>query len=57
MRKINHFLFTVLFSLLMLLGYSQQDSQYTQYMYNTNTINPAFVGSRGVVSIFGMYRT
>jgi type IX secretion system PorP/SprF family membrane protein len=38
-------------------GYAQQDSQYTQYMYNTITINPAYAGSRGALSIFGMYRT
>lgn len=36
--------------------YSQQDSQYTQYMYNTVNINPAYAGSRGVMSIFGLYR-
>ncbi|THF53075.1 type IX secretion system membrane protein PorP/SprF [Flavobacterium supellecticarium] len=37
-------------------GYSQQDAQYTQYMYNTIMINPAYAGSRGTTSIFGMYR-
>ena len=36
--------------------YSQQDSQFTQYMYNTVNINPAYAGSRGVMSIFGLYR-
>ena len=39
------------------LSYSQQDAQYTQYMYNTININPAYAGSRGVMSIFGLYRT
>ncbi len=38
-------------------SYAQQDSQYTQYMYNTISINPAYAGSRGVMSIYGMYRT
>lgn len=38
-------------------GYAQQDAQYTQYMYNTININPAYAGSRGVLSIFGLYRT
>ncbi|WP_158211057.1 type IX secretion system membrane protein PorP/SprF [Myroides phaeus] len=37
--------------------YAQQDPQFTQYMYNTNNINPAYAGSRGVLSVFGMYRT
>ncbi|MXO07496.1 type IX secretion system membrane protein PorP/SprF [Flavobacterium sp. HBTb2-11-1] len=40
-----------------LSGYAQQDAQYTQYMYNTIVINPAYAGSRGALSIFGMYRT
>lgn len=38
-------------------GYAQQDAQYTQYMYNTININPAYAGSRGVLSVFGLYRT
>ena len=37
--------------------FSQQDSQFTQYMYNTINVNPAYAGSRGVMSIFGLYRT
>jgi type IX secretion system PorP/SprF family membrane protein len=36
---------------------AQQDPQYTQYMYNTINVNPAYAGSRGVLSIFGFYRT
>ena len=36
---------------------AQQESQYTQYMYNTMTINPGYTGTRGIPSIFGMYRT
>lgn len=43
--------------LVSILGYCQQDAQYTQYMYNTTTINPAYSGSRGVLSIFGLGRT
>lgn len=34
----------------------QQDSQYSQYMYNTVSINPAYAGNRGMLSAFGMYR-
>lgn len=37
--------------------YSQQDSQYTQYMYNTINVNPAYAGSRDAISVFGLYRT
>lgn len=45
--------------LLFVLGsqlYAQQESQYTQYMYNTMTINPGYTGSRGFLSLVGLYR-
>ncbi len=35
----------------------QQDAQYTQYMYNTVSVNPAYAGSRGVLSIMGLHRS
>lgn len=38
-------------------AFAQQDAQYTQYMYNTININPAYAGSRGVFSVFGLHRT
>ncbi|MWB96784.1 type IX secretion system membrane protein PorP/SprF [Flavobacterium sp. GA093] len=37
--------------------YAQQDAQFTQYMYNTININPAYAGSRGVMSIFALHRS
>ncbi|MEZ4887966.1 MAG: type IX secretion system membrane protein PorP/SprF [Chitinophagales bacterium] len=37
-------------------AFAQQDAQYTQYMFNTLVINPAYAGSRDVVSILGIYR-
>ena len=39
------------------VSFAQQDAQFTQYMYNTININPAYAGSRGALSIFGLYRT
>ncbi|WP_458309088.1 PorP/SprF family type IX secretion system membrane protein [Croceiramulus getboli] len=36
---------------------AQQDAQYTQYMYNTVAINPAYAGNRGVLSIVGLHRS
>lgn len=36
---------------------AQQDAQYSHYMYNTSAINPAYTGSRDVLSILGLYRT
>lgn len=37
-------------------GQTQQQSQYTQFMYNYLTINPAYAGSRGVGSLMALYR-
>jgi len=36
---------------------AQQDAQYTQYMYNTIAINPAYAGSRGVMSLGFLHRS
>lgn len=56
MKKIFYIATTIL-----LLGIfeasAQQESQYTQYMYNTMTFNPGYTGSREVISAMGLYRT
>jgi len=36
---------------------AQQDAQYTQYIYNTNVINPAYAGTRGVLNITALNRS
>ena len=36
---------------------AQQDAQYTQYMYNTMAVNPAYAGSRGLLSVTGLHRS
>lgn len=36
---------------------AQQDAQYTQYMYNTVSVNPAYTGSRGHLSIAALHRS
>lgn len=36
---------------------AQQDAQYTQYMYNTMSVNPAYAGSRGQLSLAALYRS
>ena len=36
---------------------AQQDAQFTQYMYNTMSVNPAYAGSRGQLSMAGLYRS
>ncbi len=35
---------------------AQQDAQYTQYMYNTVSVNPGYAGSRGQLSVAALYR-
>lgn len=35
---------------------AQQDPQYTQYMYNTMSVNPGYAGQREVLSISGLHR-
>lgn len=39
------------------VSYAQQDAQFTQYMYNTINVNPAYAGSRGAMSIFTLHRS
>ena len=47
----------VFITLLSLKSVAQQDPQYTQYMYNTMSVNPAYAGQRDVLSASGLYRT
>lgn len=47
----------VLSTVLACNSYGQQDAQYTQYMYNTMSINPAYAGSRGVFSLAALHRS
>ena len=51
--------FSILFVFLTLTTsfWAQQDAQYSQYMYNTVAVNPAYAGSRGVTSVFLLHRT
>lgn len=38
-------------------SYAQQESMYSQYMFNTLAINPAYAGSRNVTSATVLYRS
>ncbi len=56
----KYYLKAVILILLICTGtslFAQQDAQYTQYMYNTISINPAYAGSRGVLSVVGLHRS
>lgn len=54
MKKHIYILFT-LFTVI--TAVAQQDAQYTQYMYNTVSVNPAYAGSRGVFSATALHRS
>ena len=56
MRKLYKALFVVAITLVSAKGFSQQDPQYTQYMYNMNVVNPAYAGSKENLSIGLLYR-
>jgi len=56
MKKIK--LLLGVFALLLSVSvFGQQDTQYTQYMYNMNILNPAYAGSKGITSIGLLGRT
>ena len=44
-------------TLLSVFGYAQQDAQFTQYMYNTIVVNPAYAGSTDAMNVFALHRT
>jgi len=41
---------------LSLNAFAQQEAMYSQYMFNTLVLNPAYAGSRETVSFVGLYR-
>ncbi|SNR66032.1 PorP/SprF family type IX secretion system membrane protein [Lutibacter flavus] len=55
--KNNKIIIFLIFVLTISSMYSQQDAQYTQYMYNMNILNPAYAGSQGTLSIGLLGRT
>lgn len=59
MRKEDFKITTLLFCLLVtFMSFSQQDAQYTQYMYNMSVINPAYAtNAPGSIELGGLYRS
>ncbi|ABQ06982.1 PorP/SprF family type IX secretion system membrane protein [Flavobacterium johnsoniae] len=55
-KNINK-IFTIITMLSVFGVAAQQDPQYTQYMYNTLSVNSAYAGSLGHLAITGIYRT
>lgn len=54
--KGKYFFHCILMWLCCGLGFAQQEPQYTQYQYNTMTVNPAYAGSLGHPSIISLIR-
>ncbi len=48
--------FTIVLFLVFMNSYGQQEPQYTQYNYNTMTVNPGYTGSRGHLTITSLFR-
>lgn len=58
--KQHYRIYTIVFMLFLSITsevVGQQLPQFTQYMYNTVSINPAYAGSREVLSIVGLHRS
>src|SRR6056297_315763 len=47
----------LLFTLCSVSMYAQQDPQFTQYMYNTMSVNPAYAGSNGHLTALLLHRS
>lgn len=56
MKKFNNIIFIACLLLSFLTANAQQDAMYTQYMFNTLAINPAYAGSRNVTSATALFR-
>ena len=57
MKKIKLLCTLIVFIFMTNFCQSQQDAQYTQYMYNTVTVNPAYAGSRDAFRVIGLHRS
>lgn len=52
----NRFIIIIFLTVGFINAQAQQDAMYTQYMFNTLAINPAYAGSRNVLSATGLTR-
>ncbi|MUU77741.1 PorP/SprF family type IX secretion system membrane protein [Winogradskyella endarachnes] len=50
-------LIVLVFTLISTISFGQQDPQYTHYMYNTLSVNPAYAGQRETLSVVGLHRS
>lgn len=55
--SMRYLILVVFITLLVRKSHAQQDPQYTQYMYNTLSVNSAYAGQRDALSSIALYRT
>lgn len=55
--KLSKFISIAILFLSVSTAFAQQLPQFTQYMFNTISINPAYAGSRETLSIVGLHRS
>ncbi|EDP70049.1 hypothetical protein FBALC1_10967 [Flavobacteriales bacterium ALC-1] len=55
--KVSKYISIAILMLSVSTAFSQQLPQFTQYMFNTISINPAYAGSRETLSIVGLHRS
>lgn len=55
-RRIRKYLILCLFTLIAVSSFAQQDPMYTLYMNDPILINPAYAGTRGNLSLNGVFR-
>jgi len=55
-KQLGYLLAVLLVVLFSSEAISQQDPMYTQYMYNTLSVNPGYAGSRDALSVTGLLR-
>ncbi len=55
MKNLNNYLITIFLTVSATVT-AQQLPQFTQYMYNTISVNPAYAGSRGTLNVTALHR-
>ena len=56
LRKLRKYVLISLLTVLAIYSFGQQDPMYTQYQNDPILINPAYAGSRGNLSLNGVFR-
>lgn len=55
-KTTKSYLLVIIVIIAPLIGFSQQEPEFTQYMYNRLSYNPAYAGSNGAMCLTGFYR-